>query len=192
MCARPDGSLRWGYSTVLCGNQTPRADTPSGSYRRFLFFNFFNFFLRSARAGTDDERISVVGRVSSAPDRLTAMRERHYTGYGYIHPPQTYRNRPPSTSPGPSFLFLFSIARPGQCLLAWLAACKDARNTRARRSRLPFEYSIFESLFELERLPRGHPHSVPGPHPKRTRTADYPSMANGGSPLNSHRQTRKR
>ena len=136
--------LYGGATVQYCVETKPRVPTHLRVHTAAFYFSilFFNF-LRSARAGTDDEQISVVGRISSAP---AAMRERHYTGYGYIHPPQTYRNRPPSTSPGPSVLFLFSIARSGQCLPAWLAACKDARNTRARRSRLPFEYSIFESL----------------------------------------------
>ena len=142
-------------SRVNAGGRSPRRVSTGGGYSTvwkpnpacrhtfgfipplFIFQFYFSIFLRSARAGTDNERISVVGRISSAPDRLAAMRERHYTGYGYIHPPQTYSNRPPPPPLDRRFCFCFRLRGQAKCLLAWLDTCKDSRNTRARRSLLP-------------------------------------------------------
>ena len=91
-------------------------------------------------AGTDD------GRISSAPDERAPL---YRLRVAYTHPKPTVT---PPPSPGPSFFVLFSIARPGQCFLACSATCKDARNVAALGALwLPFENTIFESLFELER-----------------------------------------
>jgi len=60
---------------LLYGNQTPpRAYTPSGSYRRFLFFIIFFFHGARWRGRT------TVGFLQ------LPMRERQYTGYG-LHTP---------------------------------------------------------------------------------------------------------